>query len=78
MVGIDFELAHCNFNLRGKESDQDEFFVKDLAWSIVEIIGNKKTFQKIFNISGSNPLTFKDIIKIISIENKLQLISNGA
>ena len=30
-LGYQFEVAHCNFNLRGKESDQDEFFVKDLA-----------------------------------------------
>lgn len=28
---IDFEIAHCNFNLRGAESDQDELFVKDFC-----------------------------------------------
>lgn len=27
----DFELAHCNFKLRGKESDADEKFCKDFA-----------------------------------------------
>ncbi len=30
-LGINFSLAHCNFNLRGKESDEDEKFVKKLA-----------------------------------------------
>ena len=30
-LGYNIELAHCNFNLRGKESDKDERFVKELA-----------------------------------------------
>jgi tRNA(Ile)-lysidine synthase len=29
--GFNFSLAHCNFKLRGKESDADEKFCKDLA-----------------------------------------------
>ncbi|MFS4469147.1 tRNA lysidine(34) synthetase TilS [Maribacter sp. 2210JD10-5] len=30
-LGLEFSLAHCNFNLRGKESDDDAVFVKQLA-----------------------------------------------
>ena len=30
-LGIQFDLAHCNFKLRAKESEADEVFVKELA-----------------------------------------------
>jgi len=31
LAKLDFSIAHCNFNLRGTESDEDEAFVIDLA-----------------------------------------------
>ena len=45
---------------------QQPIFVTDLAWSIVEIINNKKTFNKIFNLSGKQAITFLGIINVIS------------
>lgn len=33
-AGINFEIAHCNFGLRGAESDRDENFVQALAVSL--------------------------------------------
>ncbi|WP_248724955.1 tRNA lysidine(34) synthetase TilS [Seonamhaeicola sp. ML3] len=42
--GLDISLAHCNFNLRGKESDGDEAFVMQLADSL-----NIEAFSESFN-----------------------------
>ncbi len=43
-AGLAFAIAHCNFNLRGKESDQDEIFVKSLA-----AFYDKQYFHQSFN-----------------------------
>lgn len=43
-IGLDFIIAHCNFGLRGKESDEDEKFVEDLA-SRIRVPFYSKTFE---------------------------------
>lgn len=45
---------------------QQPIFVKDLAWAIVEVIDNKKTLKNIYNLSGKEPISFNQIINIIS------------
>lgn len=41
---MDFSIAHCNFQLRGSESDMDAFFVEDLARKL-----GKKIYIKDFD-----------------------------
>ena len=43
-LNFDISLAHCNFNLRGFESDKDEVFVKELGKKL-----NLKTFTTSFD-----------------------------
>ena len=42
-AGFSFAIAHCNFNLRGKESNEDEQFVKALAKKY-HVAFHKKSF----------------------------------
>jgi tRNA(Ile)-lysidine synthase len=46
-IKLNIALAHCNFNLRGKESDADEEFVLELAknWNLEVFIENFNTKQ---------------------------------
>ncbi|MCB0463106.1 MAG: tRNA lysidine(34) synthetase TilS [Flavobacteriaceae bacterium] len=46
-INLNIALAHCNFNLRGKESDADEEFVLELArnWNLEVFIENFNTKQ---------------------------------
>ena len=41
---IDFEVAHCNFNLRGEESEKDYLFVKKTCLQY-DIVFNGKKFD---------------------------------
>ena len=57
-LGLQFEVAHCNFNLRGEESDADAQFVKDLAERKNKIL-HIKSFDTA-NYCTSNKLTIQE------------------
>ena len=46
-AGYDFVIAHCNFQLRGEESERDEKFVQELGKKYsVEVLVKKFDTQK--------------------------------
>ncbi len=47
-AGYDFMIAHCNFQLRGEESERDENFVKDLANKYNVELDIKKFYTQIY------------------------------
>ena len=51
-AGVDFAIAHCNFSLRGKESDQDAIFVEELARALNVPIYIQKFNTKAFALEN--------------------------
>lgn len=50
--GIDFEMAHVNFGLRGKESDGDEAFVRELSLKWEKTLHVEKIESRAFDQPG--------------------------
>lgn len=82
-LGYDIQIAHCNFNLRGVESDQDEQFVKDIAdkYSIRYYIRSFDTLK----FAEENKLSIQmaarqlryDWFKELLVENNFSCIATG-
>lgn len=47
-------------------------YIEDVADSIVSILDNKKTYQKIYNIAGKDPLKYNDMLDIVKSKLKKQ------
>ena len=51
-AGFDFIMAHCNFQLRGEESDRDEDFVKQLSVRYQKEVLVKRFDAKLYSIQN--------------------------
>ncbi len=61
--GYHFSIAHCNFQLRGKESNEDETFVKTLAdnWEVPFYSKNFDTKQYVLDNKISTQVAARDL-----------------
>ena len=48
--GFDFTIAHCNFQLRGEESERDESFVNELGKKYNKEVLIKKFDTTVFSV----------------------------
>ena len=53
---------------------QQPVYAGDVAQAIVNVIGNKKTLCKSYNIAGKQPLTYNEVIETIARQMKRRLI----
>ena len=65
-AGYDFTIVHCNFQLRGEESERDEQFVRGLGEKYkVEVKAKKFETEKLLTIN--NPFIFRKLQEIYVI-----------
>ncbi len=62
-MNYDIGIAHCNFSMRGKESDQDELFVRDLAGRSGKIYHSKKFDTQKF--AEENKISIQEAARIL-------------
>ena len=47
-------------------------YIEDVANAVVDVLDNKKTYYRIYNISGKNPLKYNDMLDIVRSKLKKQ------
>lgn len=74
-AGFEFALAHCNFMLRGDDSNKDASFVKEVAENL-EIPCFVKEFDTLA-FSRNNKLSIQESARILRYEWFEKLVSSG-
>jgi tRNA(Ile)-lysidine synthase len=65
-AGYDFEIAHCNFQLRGEESERDELFVRSLGDKYKMDVKVKKFATEKF--AAENKLSIQEAARVLRYE----------
>ena len=73
-AGFDFTIAHCNFQLRGEESERDEKFVKQLGEKYgVEVLVKKFDTEK---YASQNKLSIQEAARALRYEWFEELVNS--
>src|SRR5437868_5240787 len=65
-AGMDFSIAHCNFQLRGEESERDENFVRELTKELNTVVHVKRFDVKAY--ADERKLSVQEAARLLRYE----------